>query len=98
MMPLDEVSLKSRTESSARCGRESEGGSHVSLITNTQIRESHRCCIDTLTNCFKSSIVQSFLSIITIRGLDEYPMVPRSVRANIYRKLGPSKPGIYLIT
>ena len=65
MLPLDQMSLKSRTETSAKWWQEKEGGSQH------QIHISHILCIDTLTCCFKPSIVQSF-PIVIIEGLDDF--------------------------
>lgn len=65
MVSLDEMSLKSRTETSARRWQEKEGGS----LSLTHI--SHHLYGDTLTDCFKSIIVQSFPFKIIFRDLDE---------------------------
>ena len=58
MVSLDEMSFKSRTETSAKRWQEKEGGS--------QHQHMPPLLRDTLTNCFKSSTVQSFLFIIII--------------------------------
>lgn len=89
MVSLDGMSLKSRTETSARWWQEMEGGSQSS------IHISHRLRVDTVITWFKLGVVQSLPFKIIVRGLDESPMVPHFVQASVYCKPEPSKCGQY---
>lgn len=91
MVSLYDMSLKSRTETSANWWQEMEGGCHHQ---HTYFSTS------ALTLCRKASnqrLKNPLISIIIIRGLDESPMVRLFVRASIYCKSENSKSEQYPI-
>ena len=95
MVSQNMMSLKSRTETSARLV---DGGRKRKAALIHQHTYSIPSALTTNTSRFKLHKIYSFPLAIIIRGLDESPMVFRFVRASIYRKLHRSKSGIYPIT
>lgn len=86
-MSLNEMSLKSRTETSARWRQEKEGGSHHQHTYSTA------SALTPFRNAPNQTFYRPFPLMIIIRGLDESPKVLRFVRASIYGKPEPSKSG-----